>query len=135
MAKRSKSPKQVLADCPISPEAPLTSTTHQSQAGDTSAPSPASTTTSSTGNPKPGLYLKLEGEWREQVAISILRDVGDTAIWCMRDAQRDLAEGKGYHHWFDIESNMETLTAVNVLLAYFGADELDLATHETETPF
>jgi hypothetical protein len=134
MAKRSKSPKQVLAGCPTSPEAPLTFTIQPSMAGDTSAPSPASTSTSSTGNPKTGVYLKLEGTMRERVAISILRDVGDTAIWCMREAHHDLAEGKGYHHWSDIESNMETLTAVNVLLAYFGAEELDLATHVTEIP-
>lgn len=102
-------------------------------AGDTSAPSPASTSTSSTGKTRPALYLKLEGEWREKAAITILRDVGDTAIWCIREAHRALAEGCGPHHWTDIADNLEILTAVNVLLDYYGDEELDLAAHETET--
>jgi hypothetical protein len=103
-------------------------------AGDTSAPSPASTSTSSTGNPKPGFYFKLEGDMRDQVAVSILRDTGDTAIWCIRQSHKYLADGRGPHNWTDLADNLEILTAVNILLAYYGGKELDLATHETETP-
>ncbi len=71
---------------------------------------------------------------RDQVAVSILRDTGDTAIWCIRDAHRSLTKGYGRHHWTDIADNLEILTAVNILLTYFGGKELDLATHITEMP-
>lgn len=81
-----------------------------------------------------GLTITLEEGMIDQFMIATLRNTGDTAIWCIRLAHRQLANGGGPHNWQDIGDNMKILGAVNELLEYYGAKPLDLATYETEKP-
>ncbi len=81
-----------------------------------------------------GLTINIDEEMADQFMIAMLRNTGDTAIWCIRQAHKNLASGGGPHNWSDIGDNLKILGAVNELLVYYGGRALDLATHETEKP-
>jgi len=79
-----------------------------------------------------GLTINIDEEVADQFMIAMLRNIGDTAIWCIRQSHKHLASGGGTHNWTDIGDNLKILGAVNELLVYYGSRALDLATHETE---
>jgi hypothetical protein len=81
-----------------------------------------------------GLTITLDDDMADQFMIAMLRNAGDTAICCIREAHRILANGGSPHNWSDIGDNLKILGAVNELLEYYGSPALDLATHETEKP-
>ncbi len=81
------------------------------------------------------LSIKLDPEAAEQFMISMLKNTGDTAIWCIRQTQIDIAKKPTNDHlWEDVHTNMQVLNAVNVLLEHVGADQLSLAEHVSEYP-
>ena len=80
------------------------------------------------------LTIAVDADMAEKFMIAMLRNVGDTAIWCIRTSQKDLCKSKNAMHWEDIGNNLKILGAVNELLEYYGDKPLDLATHETEKP-
>jgi hypothetical protein len=80
------------------------------------------------------LSITLDFDTADKFMIAMLRNTGDTAIWCIRQAHKNLASGGGTHNWTDIGDNLKILGAVNELLEYYGGTPLDLATHETEKP-
>jgi hypothetical protein len=79
-----------------------------------------------------GLTITIDDDMADQFMIAMLRNTGDTAIWCIRQAHKHLAAGGGPHNWQDIGDNLKILGAVNELLEYYGVKPLDLATHDTE---
>ena len=81
-----------------------------------------------------GLTITIDDDMADQFMIAMLRNTGDTAIWCIRQAHKHLAAGGGPHNWQDIGDHLKILGAVNELLEYYGAKPLDLAHHETEMP-
>ena len=81
-----------------------------------------------------GLTITIDDDMADQFMIAMLRNTGDTAIWCIRQAHKSLANGGGAHNWTDIGDNLKILGAVNELLEYYGGPILDLAFHETEKP-
>lgn len=80
------------------------------------------------------MTINIDSEMADQFMLAMLRNAGDTAIWCIRAAHKTLVNGGGPHHWEDISNNFKILDAVNELLAYYGGKPLDLVTHETDTP-
>lgn len=78
--------------------------------------------------------ITLDADMVDQFMVAVLRNTGDTAIWCIRKSHKYLSEGGGPNNWQDIGDNMKILGAVNELLEYYGAQPLDLAHHETEMP-
>lgn len=81
-----------------------------------------------------GLTISIDEDTADRFMIAMLRNAGDTAIWCIRKSHKYLSEGGGPHNWQDIGDNLKILGAVNELLEYYGAQPLDLARHETEKP-
>ena len=79
------------------------------------------------------ITISLDSDMADQFMLAVLRNTGDTAIWCIREAHKTLAEGGGSHNWSDIGDNLKILGAVNELLEYYGGKPLDLATHKTES--
>ena len=79
------------------------------------------------------LTISIDSDMADQFMLAVLRNVGDTAIWCIREAHKSLANGGGPHHWSDIGDNLKILGAVNELLTYYGGTPLDLATHKAES--
>ena len=82
----------------------------------------------------PNLTITIDADAADQFMIKMLQNTGDTAIWCIRKAQENLANGGGSHNWTDIGDNMKILGAVNELLEYYGTKPLDLATYKLEMP-
>lgn len=80
------------------------------------------------------LSITLDFDMAEKFMIAMLRNTGDTAIWCIREAHKSLANGGDTHNWTNIGDNLKILGAVNELLEYYGGSPLDLATHEMEKP-
>lgn len=78
--------------------------------------------------------ISIDADMAEKFMVAMLRNIGDTAIWCIRLAHRQLANGGGPHNWQNIGDDLKILGAANTLLEYYGAQPLDLATHETEKP-
>lgn len=81
-----------------------------------------------------GLTITIDDDMADQFMIAMLRNTADTAIWCIRQAHQNLANGGGPHNWQDIGDNLKILGAVNELLEYYGVKPLDLATHDKEKP-
>jgi len=81
-----------------------------------------------------GLTITIDEDMADKFFIAMLRNTGDTAIWCIRQAHKYIADGGGPHNWRDIGDNMKILGAVNELLEYYGDKPLDLATYATEKP-
>lgn len=81
-----------------------------------------------------GLTITLEDDMADEFMLAMLRNAGDTAIWCIRKSHKYLSEGGGPSNWTDIADNLKILDAVNTLLEYYGNEALDLATHETQEP-
>jgi hypothetical protein len=77
------------------------------------------------------ITISLDSDMADQFMLAVLRNTGDTAIWCIREAHKSLANGGGSHNWSDIGDNLKILGAVNELLEYYGGTPLDLATHKT----
>ena len=80
------------------------------------------------------LSIDIDPDMADKFMIAMLRNTGDTAIWCIRQSHKSLANGGGAQNWTDIGDNLKILGAVNELLEYYGGTPLDLATHETEKP-
>ena len=80
------------------------------------------------------MTISIDSDMADQFMLAMLRNAGDTAIWCVREAHKSLANGSGPHHWSDIGDNLKILGAVNELLEYYGGKPLDLATHKTDNP-
>mgnify|MGYP000019309677 CR=1 FL=1 len=81
----------------------------------------------------PNLTISIDSDEADQFMLTMLSNVGDTAIWCIREAHKTLANGGGSHNWSDIGDNLKILGAVNELLEYYGGKPLDLASHETKS--
>ena len=80
------------------------------------------------------LTIPIDPDLADQFMIGMLRNTGDTAIWCIRQDHKNLVSGGGTRNWTDIGDNLKILDAVNELLEYYGGTPLDLVTHETEKP-
>ena len=80
------------------------------------------------------LSIDIDPDMADKFMIAMLRNTGDTAIWCIRQSHKSLANGGGAQNWTDIGDNLKILGAVNELLEYYSGTTLDLATHETEKP-
>ncbi len=81
------------------------------------------------------LSIQIDPDLAEKFMITMLKNAGDTAIWCIRQTQIDIAKKPTNDHlWEDVHTNMQVLNAVNVLLEHYGTDQLNLATHTSEYP-
>ena len=80
------------------------------------------------------LSIDIDPDMADKFMIAMLRNTGDTVIWCIRKSQKALATGGGPHNWTDIGDSLKILGAVNELLEYYGGPILDLAAHETQEP-
>ncbi len=81
------------------------------------------------------ITISIDPDMADQFMLAKLRITGDTAIWCIRQTQIDIAKKPTNDHlWEDVHTNMQVLNAVNVLLEHYGKDQLSLAEHVSEYP-